>query len=130
MTFMKTLITLLISCCLCMTAEAGVGKFVANAGAAAVGTAAGVTIAHALTNDKKDVESTAPAADSSVQESENPPQIGMYYCDMNGFSSAVDRCTRRLKEACPGCSMKLLSIDERHVPTIATFQIIYPEDKK
>lgn len=70
-------------------------------------------------NDKADVE-------KSVQGSTSD---GVYYCDLSSFSDAATRCTKRLQEVCPDCKLRLLSIDERHTPNIATFQIVYPEEK-
>ena len=70
-------------------------------------------------SNKADVEKSVPESMSD----------GVYYCDLSSFSDAATRCTKRLQEACPDCKLKLLSIDERRTPNIATFQIVYPEEK-
>lgn len=120
MTSTKILAILLVSCCLCTVAEAKMGKIIRDVGVAAAGTAVGVGIAHALTNDDK--------KETQQQLSEQVPvEPGRYYCDIGGFGSQEERCAARLRRVCSGCRLgRLLSIDERSIPNLAIYEIVYP----
>lgn len=126
MTSMKILAILLVSCCLCTVAEAKVGKIIRDVGVAAAGTAVGVGIAHALTNDDKKETQLQPL--EPVQSlTQTPVEPGRYYCDIGGFGSQEERCAARLRNVCSGCRLgRLLSIDERVVPNLAIYEIVYP----
>ena len=124
MTSMKTLVILLVSCCLCTVAEAKIGKIVRDIGVTAAGTAAGVGIVHALTNDDK--------KETQQQLSEQRPiEPGRYYCDIGGFGSQEERCAARLRNVCSACRLgRLLAIDERAIPNLAIYEILYPDTTK